>query len=107
MKKQYLFLLSLALVFSSCEKNFEVTDSGSLSGSQTTEMAEQDPGFLTSYVNGLYSWMVAYGGNHDCFSQAGQKGISGIAQQCFGGRYREKARRADAQSRYGAIPERR
>lgn len=70
MKKQYLFLLSLALVFSSCEKNFEVTDSGSLSGSQTTEMAEQDPGFLTSYVNGLYSWMVAYGGNHDCFGHA-------------------------------------
>lgn len=67
MKKQYIFLLSLALVFASCEKNFEVTDSSRLSGSQAAELAEQDPGFLTSYVNGFYSWMVEYGGYHDSF----------------------------------------
>lgn len=67
MKKQYISLLALAFVLFSCEKNFEVTSSASLSGSQAAELVEQDPEFLTSYVNGFYSWMVEYGGNHDQF----------------------------------------
>ena len=71
MKKYLAILVSLAFVFTSCEKSFEVTNSSSLSGSQAAAMVEEDPGFLTSYVNGFYAWMVAYGGSHDNFGHLG------------------------------------
>ncbi len=60
MKKYIAILASAALVFSSCEKSFEVEDSSRLSGSEAATMVEQDPSFLLSYVNGFYSWMVQY-----------------------------------------------
>ena len=49
-----------AVMLTSCEKAFEVENSGSLSGSQAAEIMNQDPSFLASYVNGLYSWMVQF-----------------------------------------------
>lgn len=74
MKKYFAILVSLALVLSSCEKAFEVSNSGSLSGSQAVAIVEEDPSFLTSYVNGFYAWMVAYntgGGSHGDFGHLG------------------------------------
>lgn len=59
MKKIYTILLvTLAIV--GCEKEFSVSNTGSLSGTAASEMVEQDPSFLASYVNGLYSYMVSY-----------------------------------------------
>ena len=74
MKKYLAILVSLAFVFSSCEKAFEVKSSSTLSGSQAAAIVEEDPGFLTSYVNGFYAWMVAYntgGGSHGDFGHLG------------------------------------
>lgn len=74
MKKIIAILASAVVMFSSCEKAFEVSNSSSLSGSQAAGIVEQDPSFLSSYVNGFYSWMVAYntgGGSHGDFGHLG------------------------------------
>ena len=70
MKKYFAIIASALIVFSSCEKQFEVQDSSVLSGPEAIELAEQDPEFLVSYINGFYSWMVEFsgsGGSHDDF----------------------------------------
>ncbi len=71
MKKFIVILAAAALLFSSCEKQFEVQDTSSLTGSTAAAMVEQDPSFLSSYVNGFYAYLVEYGGNHDYFGHAG------------------------------------
>ncbi|MBQ0024811.1 MAG: RagB/SusD family nutrient uptake outer membrane protein [Bacteroidales bacterium] len=61
MKKYIAILASALLILSSCDKQFEeVPMTGSLTGTAAASMVEQDPSFLTSYVNGLYSYMVKY-----------------------------------------------
>lgn len=75
--KKYIAIFSVALlaVFSaSCTKEFEnVQNTSRLTGTEAAEMVEQDPSFLSSYINGLYSWMVAFNtvgsssGPHDDF----------------------------------------
>ncbi len=70
MKRIVLLLASAALIFSSCEKAFEVENTGTLPGSEAAKLVEQDPSFLESYVNGFYAWMVEYnggGGSHSDF----------------------------------------
>lgn len=74
MKKIIAIFAAAVMMLSSCEKAFEVQNSGSLSGSQAAGIMEQDPTFLTSYVNGFYSWMVAFntgGGSHGDFGHLG------------------------------------
>lgn len=66
MKKFIIILAALVLAATSCEKQFEeVRNTSTLTGSQATEISEQDPSFLASYINGFYAHMVAYGGRHD------------------------------------------
>ncbi len=71
--KKYIAIFSAALLaFASCTKEFEsVTNSSSLTGTEAAQLVEQDPSFLSSYVNGFYAWMVQFatGGrtNHDDF----------------------------------------
>lgn len=67
MKKYIALLAAATIVLASCEKDFDVQDSSRLSGTQAASLVEQDPGFLSSYVNGFYAAMVQYGGNHDNF----------------------------------------
>ncbi len=67
MKKLTVILAAVALIFSSCEKQFEVQNTSSLTGAQAAELVEQDPSFLSSYVNGFYAYLVSYGGSHDQF----------------------------------------
>lgn len=73
MKKYLAILASAAVVLASCSKDFDVQDSSRLSGSEAADMVEQDPAFLSSYVNGFYAWMVQYNtmgaskGGHDDF----------------------------------------
>ena len=77
--KKYLYIaIATALIATGCAKeNFEnIRQSGSLSGEQAAEIVEADPGFLNSYISGLYSWLVQYnqvGANanvHDDFGLA-------------------------------------
>lgn len=60
--KKYIAIISAALfVLSACSKDaFEIQSTSRLTGSEANELIEQDPGFLSSYVNGFYSWMVDY-----------------------------------------------
>lgn len=67
MKKIFLTLSAAALALVACDKQFDVVSSGNLSGEQASQMVEADPDFLASYVNGLYSYMVAYQGDHDAY----------------------------------------
>lgn len=60
MKKFISILIAGVVMLSSCEKAFDVKNTGSLTGTQASEIMNQDPSFLTSYVNGLYSWMVQF-----------------------------------------------
>lgn len=75
MKKFIAILIAGAVMLTSCEKAFEVENSGSLSGSQAAEIMNQDPSFLASYVNGLYTWMVTFGtsgqSSHDDYGHLG------------------------------------
>lgn len=59
MKKIFVTIFA-ALALVGCEEAFDVESTGSLSGSAAAEMVEQDPSFLTSYVNGIYSYFVQY-----------------------------------------------
>lgn len=70
MKKYFAIFAASLLALASCEKEFEVKDSNSLTGSEAIELTEQDPSFLSSYVNGFYAWMVEFntgGGSHQDF----------------------------------------
>lgn len=60
MKKTLIFIASAVIALSSCEKGFETEYSSALSGTQAAGMVEEDPDFLLSYVNGMYSYMVQY-----------------------------------------------
>lgn len=67
--KKILFVIAAALIAAvSCEKHFEVTNTGNPSGEDMAAKVEQDPSFMYSYVSGLYSWLVEPGkgtGGHD------------------------------------------
>ncbi len=70
--KKYISVLAigaLALTLASCEKEFEVKNTGTLTGSDAAAIIEADPSFLSSYVNGFYAWMVQFNtgsnGGHD------------------------------------------
>lgn len=68
--KKYLIVLAAGLFATvSCEKNFDVNYSGYLTGSNATQMVAEDPAFLNSYVQGIYSWMITpmqtYDGHDD------------------------------------------
>lgn len=73
--KKYIAIIAVSLLaLVSCEKQFEVKDSSRLSGTEAIAIAEEDPGFLSSYVNGFYSWMVQFntgGGSHGDFGHLG------------------------------------
>lgn len=60
MKKYLLLIIAAAAVFCGCTKEFEVTDSNYLTGKDAIKMVEADPSFLSSYVNGMYAYMVQY-----------------------------------------------
>ena len=60
MKKYIITLAAAALALCSCEKSFDVKDSNYLTGSAATQMVENDPSFLLSYVNGMYAYMVQF-----------------------------------------------
>ena len=53
-----LIIIAAALSAASCQKSFDVVDSGYLSGSQATDMVTNDPEFLNTYIQGLYTYMV-------------------------------------------------
>lgn len=66
--KKYIAILSAAVIaLSSCEKSFDVPNTGYLTGSTAAQLVEDDPDFLSSYVGGMYSFLVEYGGSHDNF----------------------------------------
>lgn len=67
MKKHLIVLAAAVLSLASCTKEFDIINTGTLSGSEAAQMVEQDPAFLSSYVNGFYSWLVSYGGSHDMY----------------------------------------
>ncbi len=75
MKKFIVILAAAALFFSSCEKQFEVQDTSRLSGSSAAALVEQDPSFLSSYINGFYAWGVQFNqagnGQHDDYGHLG------------------------------------
>lgn len=60
MKKYIIALAAAALALCSCEKSFDVKDSSVLPGSAASQMVENDPSFLLSYVNGMYAYMVEF-----------------------------------------------
>ena len=80
MKKTILSLCALVTLAVSCEKNFEADSTSYLSGEKAIKMVENDPEFLSSYVSGFYSWMVAtlttYDG-HDDFGFLIRRGVLG------------------------------
>lgn len=67
--KKILFILAAAVITAvSCEKSFEVTNTGNPSGEDMAAKVEADPSFMYSYVSGFYSWLVTPGkgtGGHD------------------------------------------
>lgn len=64
--KKYLIMLAAGMIAAvSCEKSFDVTYSGYLTGSNASQMVSEDPEFLNSYVQGLYSWLTTYGIAYD------------------------------------------
>lgn len=70
MKKNLILLAAGIIAAVSCEKSFDVKYTGQLTGSSATQMVENDPEFLNSYVQGLYTWMITYGvaySGHDDF----------------------------------------
>lgn len=85
MKKYFTILTASLLVFAACEKQFDVTDSSYLSGSEAIELTEQDPEFLSSYVNGFYAWMVQFAtsgqSQHDDFGHLGVTHITDLMGQ--------------------------
>ena len=61
-----IFITAALLAAVSCQESFNVEDTGNFSGSQAAGLVEEDPAFLNSYIQGLYSYMVSYGNyNYD------------------------------------------
>lgn len=70
MKKYIAIFAASLLALVSCEKQFEIQDSSRLTGTEAIAIVEQDPSFLSSYVNGFYAWMIEFnggGGSHQDF----------------------------------------
>lgn len=67
MKKYLIVLAAAVLSFASCTKEFDIVDTGTLSGSESTYVKERNPAFSRAFVNGFYSWLVSYGGDHDLY----------------------------------------
>lgn len=69
--KKFLILIAAGLLAAvSCEDSFDVKYTGYLTGSSASDMVEEDPTFLNSYVQGLYTWMITPGisyNGHDDF----------------------------------------
>ena len=65
MKKYLIVLVAGLFATVSCEKSFDVNYSGYLTGSNASQMVAEDPSFLNSYVQGLYSWMITYGSTYN------------------------------------------
>ncbi len=64
--KKILYIATIALIAAvSCEKSFDVENTGSVYGPQMSEKMEADPSELASYVDGLYSWLITYGMAYD------------------------------------------
>ena len=64
--KKILYIAAFALIAAvSCEKSFDVNNTGNVYGPQIAEKVEQDPSVLSSYVGGLYSWLTTYGMAYD------------------------------------------
>lgn len=64
--KKILYIAAFALIAAvSCEKSFDVDNTGNVYGPQIAEKVEQDPSVLSSYVGGLYSWLTTYGMAYD------------------------------------------
>ena len=65
------FIIPMLLLAASCEKSFDVENSSYISGSQTTQLVTDDPSFLNTYIQGLYTYMVEFGNynysGHDNF----------------------------------------
>ena len=62
--KKYIAIFSAVLFafsVSSCsDEAFEVQSTSSLPGSAAAEIVEQNPEFLSAYVNGFYAWLVQF-----------------------------------------------
>ena len=75
MKKYILTLVSTALLFTACEKSFDVKDTSNMTGTDASTKVEDDPEFLTSYINGCFAWSVQYAtsgqARHDDFGLLG------------------------------------
>ena len=70
MKKYIVIFAASLLALASCDKQFDVRVSNELTGSKAIDIVAENPGFLASYVNGFYSWMIEYnggGGSHQDF----------------------------------------
>ena len=70
MKKYIVIFAASLLALASCDKQFDVRVSNELTGSKAIDIVAEDPGFLSSYVNGFYSWMIEFnggGGSHQDF----------------------------------------
>ena len=74
MKKYISILASTALLFTACEKSFDVESTSRLTGTDAIAKVEEDPEFLSSYINGCFAWSVEYdtgGGSHGDFGFLG------------------------------------
>lgn len=74
MKKYISILASTVLLFTACEKSFDVENTNRMTGTDAIAKVEEDPEFLTSYVNGCYAWSIEYnsgGGSHGDFGFLG------------------------------------
>lgn len=74
MKKYILILTSTALLLTACEKSFDVKSTSRMTGSEAIAKVEEDPEFLSSYINGCFAWSVQYntgGGSHGDFGHLG------------------------------------
>ena len=74
MKKYILILTSTALLLTACEKSFDVKTTSRMTGSEAIAKVEEDPEFLSSYINGCFAWSVQYntgGGSHGDFGHLG------------------------------------
>lgn len=66
--KKILFIIAAAIItLVSCEKSFDVTNTGNPSGEDMAAKIKADPTFMGSYVSSFYSSLVAYGGAHDMY----------------------------------------
>ena len=77
--KKYLITLAAGLVaLTSCQKSFDVEYTSYLTGSNASQMVSEDPAFLNSYVQGIYSWMVTALSTYDGHDDFGYMSIGMI-----------------------------